>query len=137
MRSKGVVHYGEGSKPKCRKKPFTYHAWATWHPPMVTCKRCRSWLDKIGVEDSTPMRILGLMNALGYVLHEVKDVDHPSRVSMVFDEKTHFTTITYEDTLPDPLIHQQDGDGFAACGADREIVSVEEPQAVTCPACKA
>jgi len=43
---KGVVHFGSGQKPVCRRKPFVYFAWATRKLDGVTCRRCLAWLEK-------------------------------------------------------------------------------------------
>ncbi len=55
-------------------------------------------LEAIGVEGSTPRRVLCLMQGLGYELVGIVDADHTSRVGMRFDSGDHMTTITYEDT---------------------------------------
>lgn len=60
-------------------------------------------LNRIGVEGSLPRRLLEEVEASGLTLIDVRDLDHPSRVELVFnDGDHHLTTITYEDTEISP-----------------------------------
>ncbi len=45
--SRGVIHFGDNSKPACRpNEPFAYTAWSTYDRNRVTCKRCLAWIEK-------------------------------------------------------------------------------------------
>lgn len=54
--------------------------------------------ERIGVDGSVHRRILVLMESLGFKLIDARDIDHSSRMVLVFDEGTYLSTITIEDT---------------------------------------
>lgn len=50
----------------------------------------------LGVDGSLHRRILELCEQCGLVLVDVRDIGHPSRMTLVFDDETHLTEVTIE-----------------------------------------
>lgn len=71
-------------------------------PTKLRCIQCPDIgqldINELGVDGSLHRRLYDLMVSLGLTLVEIKDGDHPSRLTMVFDNDTHMTTIVIDDT---------------------------------------